>query len=135
MDQAVKEEKKARRKFPDRATLTPEALDRVNLWLEQVEKHSQGIDATRSDIVNWFILSAHEALSGQQLKEIASKFHNPVKYARWALKEVARAAARGEQVEIKLVPASTEKHDAPKRQRRKKLNSPISTPVDSEVPA
>lgn len=92
-----------KQKHPDRVTLAPDALDKLSKWVDQLYKKNPGVKATRSDLVAWLIEVHAEDLSLSELNSLEEKFFDSVKYAKWAVKAIIEAKARGEVLNLKLV--------------------------------
>lgn len=82
----------------DRITIGPDALLRLNQFLEQSGKCLRGIKLSKNELVNFLILNHCDTLSSSELKELENKYFDEVKFAQWALSELKAAKARGEAV-------------------------------------
>jgi len=85
---------------PDRVWIGADALNRLSGWIAEVNSKLQGVAITRSDLVNFIVLSHAEALSATELKEIEARYFDPIKHAQWARAELEAALARGEKVTL-----------------------------------
>lgn len=106
MDATVKSpttNKEKKQKHPDRITLPPNALEKLGRWIDFLHNKSAGIKVTRSDLVTWLINSHSENLSTSEVSDLEGKFFDNLKYAKWAVKEIMEARARGEILNLKLV--------------------------------
>lgn len=106
MDATVKSttiNKEKKQKHPDRITLPPNALEKLGRWIDLLHNKSAGIKVTRSDLVTWLINSHSENLSTSEVSDLEGKFFDNLKYAKWAVKEIMEARARGEILNLKLV--------------------------------
>ncbi len=92
----IKKESRKRVKHPDRIYLSGTALEMLSVWMEQVHKELPGIKVTKSDLVNWRFKNESTTLSEKNLRDIERVYFNPVKFAKWAAKEVELSHARGE---------------------------------------
>lgn len=85
-------------RHPDRLTVSPKALERLNGWVADLEGQLKGINLTRNQLVQWLILSHADSLSAQELKQIEAEFFDELKFAEWAVRELKAAQARGERI-------------------------------------
>lgn len=90
-------------KHSDRITLSPHVLEKLCKWGAQLNSKNPGVSATRSDLVAWLIETHSGELSSSELAVLQEKFFDSVKYAKWAVKAVIEAKARGEVLSLKLI--------------------------------
>ena len=122
MDETVK-----KRKHPDRITLSPTTLERLTAWATQVNESSPGTKITRSDLISWLVDIHPSHLSSKELSDLGIRFHDEMKFARWALQEITRARSRGEKLSIKLVNESSLGREKIKVQKKsKEIDSSMS---------
>ncbi len=122
--------------YPDRVRIDPAGLDRLNQLNEQISGRLKGVKLTRSDLVNFLILSHSETFSASEIKELEAKYFDEVKFAQWALEELKAAKARGEDRTLASILSSTvQTTSKPKKVKNSKTDEPIElrqTPVSSE---
>lgn len=123
-----KQEPRKRERHPDRVYLSGQALETLSAWVNQVHEALPGVKITKSDLVNWRLQGESKALSEKSLREIESRFFNPVKFAKWAAQEVANAHARGE---LKTLRDILESRSKPRVKRPRPL-AKLSKVQDSE---
>ncbi len=92
-----------RQVHPDRITLNPEALNRVNEWLKSINTSTPGVSLGRADLVNFVISSHAPQLSKQELKELESLHRDDVKLMAWALRTLKEARANGKSLSIEEI--------------------------------
>lgn len=137
MDATVKStttNKEKKQKHPDRITLPPNALEKLGRWIDFLHNKSAGIKVTRSDLVTWLINSHTENLSTSEVSELEEKFFDNLKYAKWAVKEIMEARARGEVLNLRLV-GNENKTSTPssKKERQTKIKTASKNLSDSTV--
>lgn len=79
---------KQRSKHPDRVTVSAEALTRLGTWAAEVGERLKGTQITKSDLVNFLILSHALNLSEKELSELSAAHFNEVRFAEWALRQL-----------------------------------------------
>ncbi len=126
-DLTEKKEPRKREKHPDRVYLSGLALETLSAWVSQVHEALPGVKVTKTDLVNWRLRSESKNLSEKNLREIESLFFNPVKFAKWAAREVETAHARGE---LKTLRDILESRSKP-RVKRPRSPSKLSKAQDS----
>lgn len=105
MEEKTKESKpqtkpKTQERGPERVSLNPEVVSRMEQWMSQIEDEKKGVRITRNDLVNFLLLQHPAALSEQQLSEIGMTHFSEVRFYTWALKVVREAQSRGENLTI-----------------------------------
>lgn len=101
-----------RQSHPDRITLSPEALSRVNGWVDYFNGKSRAVKVTRNDIVNFLLLNRAVELSEPEQSELERLHFDEVKFATWALNTIREAKARGETLTLESLVKSTRKQRA-----------------------
>jgi hypothetical protein len=91
---------RGRPQHPDRLTLSPEALERLNAWSAELEGRLRGVTLTRGQLVHWLICSHEAMLTTQEVRQLEEAHFDEVKFAEWALRELKAAQARGETISI-----------------------------------
>lgn len=111
-----------RPQHPDRLTVSPEALERLNRWVADLEGRLRGITLTRNQLVQWLIMSHGADLSAHETKQVEEEFFDELKFAEWAVKELKSAQTRGERVSLaEIVSRSrTVKPEKPRAQSQAK---------------
>lgn len=118
----LNQEKKARNRFPDRFTVEPENLEKLNQLMEQLIQSKQGISVTRKEMLNWMIERFSDQLSQSDLKDLSDRFYDEERFLRLAWEEVRAAKSRGERITLEeiLKRGTPATHANPRRPRRKK---------------
>lgn len=101
---------KTRVKHPDRITLSPEALKKVEAWVKEVETRHQGVHLTKSNIVDFLLLSRSPELSESELKEIVALHYDEVRFLAWALKQIRVAKAQGRVLTLESIVSTNGRH-------------------------
>ena len=91
---------KPRVKHPDRVSLSPEALNRLGNWMAELEGRMKGSRITKSDLVNFLLLSHPASLSEREIELVAANHFDEVRFAAWALAEVKKAKAQGKNLSL-----------------------------------
>ena len=92
---------KTRSHHPERITLSPEALEKVNTWISIITPRLKGTSLNRSELISWVVMNQPKTLSEPTLKEIERYFFDPVKALAWASAEVTKRRKSGEQIDIR----------------------------------
>ena len=94
------EVKKVRSHHPGRIVLSPEALDRVNAWIDHVTPHMKGNTFTRSDLVSWLLVNRSSDLSAVEIEGLTKAFFDPMKALAWASRQITERQLAGETVDV-----------------------------------
>lgn len=133
---SAKVARKERPRHPDRLTVSPETLERLNGWVADLEERLKGISITRNQLVQWLIMSHEAALSAPELRQIEDEFFDELKFAEWAIKELKTAQARGERVSLADIVARSRAAKAEKprvhTQSKRSRKSPENATADAE---
>ena len=125
-----------RPQHPDRLTVSPEALERLNGWVADLEGRLRGITLTRNQLVQWLIMSHDAGLSAHETKQVEAEFFDELKFAEWAVRELKAAQTRGERVSLaEIVSRSrTAKPEKPRVQGQSKRSRKTDegTALDAE---
>ena len=125
-----------RPQHPDRLTVSPEALERLNRWVADLEGRLRGITLTRNQLVQWLIMSHEADLSPHETKQVEEEFFDELKFAEWAVRELKAAQTRGERVSLaEIVSRSrTLKPEKPRvqSQRQRSKKNTESTALEAE---
>ena len=129
--------KKTKFRHPDRVTLTPELLSKLDGWMRQVTDKNRGVRLTRNNIVDWLIGSYPTELPSTDVKTIAERFYDEERFLKDAIRELRSRKSRGENVSLAdiLANVGSQKPFSPRRPRQPKVaaepqatgNSPQAT--------
>lgn len=101
MDHGLKDGESPRlrkpRKPTDRVRLKPNAVEKLDQWMTQIQENVKGVWLTRADLVNWLVQDRAESLSSSDLKAIGERHFDELKFAHWAIAELKKARERGEE--------------------------------------
>jgi hypothetical protein len=123
---------KRKPRHPDRVTLSPENLEKIAGWLNQICSANLGARLTRNDVVNWIISSQPVELSQQDVKHIGEKFFDEMYLLRQAIKEMKVRRQRGDAVN--LADLIWHKAKAPTPVRRRKKENPTTETLETTPP-
>ncbi len=91
---------KPRLHAPERITLAPEALIRINSWIATVRPKLKGSPVSRGDLVNWLITNHASDLSEAEMLALSTTFFDPMMALAWASKEITERHKAGEQIDV-----------------------------------
>ena len=111
------DEPKRRMKHPERVTMTPECVERIDHWNEQLSPQLCGKRLSRSDFINWLIRSHAPDLGSSELSALHSLFFDPVKALEWAARQAKEAKARGEAINIQQFVDATVLKRSPRQKK------------------
>lgn len=107
----------------NRITVSNECYDKLQQWEAQANDHYKGLNIKPSELVEWCILSHTDKLTDDELSELQSKYFDDVALVAWALRELKRARAAGENKTIEeLLGLAKVLKKVPSRSRRKEHN-------------
>jgi len=86
------------RKAAERIAISKEASDRLDQWVEELEKQAKGIRVTRADVADFILLSHSPALSGEEVAKLEDSHFDDVKFSFWIARTLQRKRANGESV-------------------------------------
>ena len=87
-------------RHPDRVTLTPASLTRLAEWAKELEGHMKGSRVTKSDLVNFLVLSHSAQLSEREIEKLKTEHFDEVRFAEWALRQLKTAKAQGKALSL-----------------------------------
>ena len=94
------QEIKKRIKHTDRVTLTGESLTRLADMLNQLGDHLKGSRVTKSDLVNFLVLSHAAQLSEREVEKIKAQHFDEVRFAQWAVRQLKTAKSQGKSLSL-----------------------------------
>ena len=95
------ESKKPRTHHLERVVLSTEALERVIGWKDAVTPHLRGSSFSRSDLVNWLIVTRPAALLESEVSSITRAFFDPLKAVVLGTRLIKERQQAGEEVDVK----------------------------------
>jgi hypothetical protein len=90
----------------NRIALDNESVQKVDQWVEQVNREAKGVRIKRNELVDWLIKSLPDTLKSRQIKRISNQFYDAVVDMESALKKAKEARARGEPIPSIELPKS-----------------------------
>lgn len=118
MDQGLPTKTK-RSRHPDRITIDPEPLMKLDVWMKHLLSKHKGIQVTRRDLVNWLIKRHSEELSRSEEEDLKGMFYDEERFLRYAWEEIKAAKARGEKLSLQEILQRKEAPPIEKRPRKK----------------
>lgn len=110
---------KPRLKHPDRVTLSEESLCRLGSWIAEAENYLKGHRLSKSELVNFIILSRPSLLSEAELTQLETTYFDEIRFTTWALRQLKAARATGKATSLLEImsqsPARTQKRGADER--------------------
>ncbi len=92
--------KKARAQYGERISISNAATEKLMGWIEQANAKKQALNLSPKSMVNWLLESAPDELTNAQLKDLAERFYDEVKFLQTALMQMKQAKARGEKLSL-----------------------------------
>jgi len=112
----------SRGKRIERAVLNGQCCETVDAWIEQVKARARGIRINRNALVQWLIEGRASTLSESEICEIAEKYFDEVRFARWVVDELRVARSKGENVSLAELVARNSLTSPKKRARRRRVS-------------
>ncbi len=133
--QEPQNKRKGRTQHPDRVWVDAETLNRLSGWIAEASERLQGVTITRSDLVNYLVMSHADALSATEMKEVEARYFDPLKHGLWAMGELKAALARGEKTTLSEILAARKPPASaiPRPRARKSDTSQNSTNPDKNA--
>jgi hypothetical protein len=87
---------KPKPRHPDRITLVPAHLEKIDGWIRQVTARQRGVRLTRNDIISWLIDSQPVELPPKDEKQLGERHYDEERFLKEAIREIKARKARGE---------------------------------------
>ena len=116
MDTELKKKKESGKR---KVLLSREAFDRVTRWVSQIKEQRKGAKVNPSDMVEFILQSHSDDLSGNEVREFQDRYVSEIDLARWAVKELMAASARGQKLTLAELLAAKPKAPSEKRLPRR----------------
>lgn len=84
----------------ERIALGPEAVARLDRWLEQLTAKYHGLKVKRSELAEWIVLNHAASLDDGEIRQLGDKFYDQVHLAQWILRQLKEAKAAGKEKSI-----------------------------------
>lgn len=125
--------KKAKFRHPDRVTLTPELLSKLDGWMKQVTGKHRGVRLTRNNMVDWLIGSYPAELPSADVKIIAERFYDEERFLKDAIRELRSKKSRGENVSLAelLANVGAQMPSSPRKARKPKVAAELQATANS----
>ena len=123
-------------RHPDRVTLQPLHLAKIDAWMGQVTSKHRGVHLTRNNVIDWLIGSLPAELSRSDEAALAARFYDEERFLRSVVREMRSRKARGESVSLAVLleqPLRLERPQGSKRTKRTKTR--IESDPKSEITA
>lgn len=76
----------------DRVTLNKNESEKVNAWLNQINKSTKGfLELNRSDLVNFLVKSHADELTKKEIKNIRLAHYSLIKHLNWITPQLKKA--------------------------------------------
>jgi len=119
-------------RHPDRVTLGPEALNRLDTWITQITTCHRGVRLTRNNLVEWLIVSRPMEMPRADETALAERFYDEERFLREVVREMRVRKSRGESVELSELLARTPQPKGPRQPKRPKQRTKAPT-TDSNI--
>ena len=88
-------------KGPDRITLGPVEVRKVDQWLKQIHEASKGfLGLSRSELVNFLIREHRDELLPNELKRVRADHYDPIKHMQWIMPQIKEAWGRADTLRV-----------------------------------
>src|ERR1700693_187365 len=91
----------------NRVALEDESVNKIDRWVEQVNREAKGVRIKRNELLDWMVQSLPDTLKSRQIKRISKRFYDAVIYMESELKKAKEARARGETIPSVALPDSS----------------------------
>lgn len=79
----------------DNVALYEQSVQKINIWIEQIQTKKKGVKISKKDFVNWLIGKTPDSLSNTDMNTIIDKFYDEEIFLRQLLREVKKAKLDG----------------------------------------
>lgn len=93
-------ETQTKRRHPDRVTLLPKQLDKIDAWVLQVKEQCKGVSLSRNQMLQWLLESKEATLRVEELQDIGSQFFQEDLFLKQVAEELKGRRAAGEQINL-----------------------------------
>lgn len=119
----------------NRLRLSPDVIEKANLWLSQLENEFNGmLNLKRNDVINFLLEEFDEKLSQPLMDKIKDKKLTDKQRAKWIYQKFLEAEKQGIDLDfndvIKVAQAPSKKKRKPRRTQNKGISS--ATKKDSQ---
>ncbi|MEI8025260.1 MAG: hypothetical protein WCI18_02825 [Pseudomonadota bacterium] len=122
-------QEKSKIRHPDRVTLPPELISKLDAWMKHITDRHRGVRLTRNNMIEWLISSYPNELPSADIKTIAEQFYDEERFLKDAIHELRLKKARGENVSLAeiLAKGGPQKTPNPKRTTKPKVAAKVAT--------
>jgi hypothetical protein len=93
-------ETQTKRRHPDRVTLLPKHLEKIDNWVLQVQEKCKGVSLSRNQMLQWLLESKEAILRVEELHDIGSQFFQEDLFLKQVAAELKGRRAAGEQISL-----------------------------------
>lgn len=111
---------KVRVKHPDRVSLSPEAVIRLNEWMDALETNARGIKISKNELVSFLILNHAVKLSESETLQLKDQYFDEVRFAEWAVQQLKAAKASGRHLTLSHVMGGAKCPESPMEKTKEK---------------
>ena len=86
----------------ERVPIEGDTLNRINHWIDQIQKNGQGVKISRKAIVEWLVGNHPPELSMAEVKILQEKNFDEVNFTAWALSEMRLARSQGKELKLSI---------------------------------
>ncbi len=88
------------RRHPDRVTLQPQHLEKLDSWVGQVANHCKGVSVSRNQMIQWLLESKHATLDADELRSLGAEFFQEELFLKQLSLELKARRAAGESISL-----------------------------------
>ena len=115
-------EEKSSRRHPDRVTMLPQHLEKIDGWIGQVKESCKGVLVSRNQILQWVIENRCATLDADDLRALGSQFFQEEIFLKQVSVELKVRRAAGECVTLgELMSQILPPNSASKKSRKKSI--------------
>ena len=93
-------EMQTKRRHPDRVTLLPKQLEKIDDWVLQVKEKCKGVSLSRNQMLQWLLESKEAILRVEELQHIGSQFFQEDLFLKQVAEELKGRRAAGEHITL-----------------------------------
>lgn len=99
---------KSKIRHPDRVTLKTDSLAQLSKWVDQLQLQSKGIRVSKTDLVNFLIVSHSPNLTEEEINQLKTQHFDEVRFYSWALSRLKAERAQGKNVSLADIVSSSQ---------------------------
>jgi hypothetical protein len=125
---------KSKLRHPDRVTLLPAHLSKLDDWIVQVTTKHRGVRLTRNNVTQWMLEQFPQELSKTDETALAERFYDEDFFLRSIVREMRSRKASGEQVSLATLLESSTRPVRARASRQTKRPGPLDQAAEIQDP-